>query len=115
MSLPGQDLPLTLSTCVTFPAKLGMERENKAAIIQEKFHEYSHAEDSMQPCCSSTDIKLKSNHLNLYCTGQMPESVSCSQLDSHQIKYGYTRYLHSTHWIQYKQIYGAMWIHVLQV
>ena len=42
--------------------KLGMEPENKAGIIQEKFHEYSHAEGGMQPCCSSTDVKLKSNH-----------------------------------------------------
>ena len=76
------------------------------------FIEHSHAEDGMQPCCASTDIKLKSNQpINSICT----VSIKCLNL-SHA-----ARLLPERVWLcltclahtGYSAKNGAMWIHVL--
>ena len=49
--------------------KLDVEPENTAAIIHQNFLKHSHTEDGMQPCCASTNVKLKFNQLiNSSCT-----------------------------------------------
>ena len=81
---------------------------------------FSHAEDNMQPCCASTDIKLKSNHNNLYYMSQMPELVSCTRQKESGYIWQESGYICETYaWLaqhtpcRYCTKNGAMWIYAL--
>ena len=58
-----------ISKYLSSNGKLDVGPENTADIIHQKCLKHSHAEDGMEPCCASTDIKLMSNQLiNSICT-----------------------------------------------